>query len=304
MISVVVPVYNEESVINESIKAIKETMIKIGEGYEIIMVNDGSTDATEAIARKLTTEDKNVKLINFSRNFGHQTAITAGMEKSSGDAVVVIDADLQDPPYVIEEMVKKWHEGYDVVYGKRIKREKETFLKKITAKIYYRILHSITGVDIPVDTGDFRLIDKKVCKVLNGMKESNRYVRGLVSFAGFPSIGVEYIRQGRIAGKTKYSVKKMLRLASDGITSFSYVPLKLPFYAGTVVLAGAVVYLVVKAINGEAVSALMDTVTLCISGITLWCLGVMGEYIGRIYEESKKRPLYIVKSSFGFEESE
>lgn len=303
MISVVIPMYNEESVIEESVKRIKETLLKIGEGYEIIMVNDGSEDETACIARELCKGDKNIKLINFSRNFGHQTAITAGMEKSKGDAVIVIDADLQDPPYVMEEMVKCWKNGYDVVYGKRIKREKESLHKKITAKLYYRFLKKISGIDIPVDTGDFRLVDKKVCKVLNNMKENNRYVRGLVSFAGFSACSVEYIRQGRFAGSTKYSVKKMLRLASDGITSFSYVPLKLPYYISLLGICAAIVYSVLMFL-GKVQGSVLGIIVLLMCALCFFCMGIMGEYIGRIYEESKKRPLYVVLDTVGFEEEE
>lgn len=303
MISVVVPMYNEESVIEESVKRIKETLLKIGEGYEIILVNDGSTDLTEKVARKLCVEDKCVKLINFSRNFGHQTAITAGMEKSSGDAVIVIDADLQDPPCVMEEMVVRWREGYDVVYGRRIKREKESLIKKITAKIYYRLLKSISGIDIPVDTGDFRLIDKKVCNVINNMRESNRYVRGLVSFAGFRTCSVEYIRQGRYAGGTKYSIKKMMHLASDGITSFSYAPLKIAYFISAAVFVFAAFYMALTLL-GKAGGTVLEILSLFISAFTLFCIGIMGEYIGRIYEESKKRPLYIILDTVGFDENE
>lgn len=301
MISVVVPLYNEESVVRECCARLKEALEKIGHEYEIILVNDGSRDKTKIIATEIAETEKNVKLINFSRNFGHQTAITAGMDKSSGDAVVVIDADLQDPPELIGKMVEKWQEGYMVVYGKRIKREKETFFKKFTAKTYYRLLKAITNVDIPVDTGDFRLIDKKVCRVLCEMKESNRYVRGLVSFAGFSQCSVEYVRQGRLAGETKYSLKKMLRLAVDGIASFSYVPLKAPFYIGSVVLFADFIYLIYKMFSGGISGVILNILTIMLSGFVLIFMGIFGEYIGRIYEECKKRPLYIIESQHGFE---
>ncbi len=301
MISVVVPLYNEECVIEECTKRLSSVLEGMGEEWEIVLVNDGSRDKTEFLMRAIAEKESRIKLINFSRNFGHQTAITAGMDYSSGDAVVVIDADLQDPPEIIPKMVEKWKEGYMVVYGKRLKREKETFFKKFTAKAYYRILKSITNVDIPVDTGDFRLIDKKVCDVLRSMKESNRYVRGLVSFIGFPQCSVEYVRRGRLAGETKYSLKKMIRLATDGITSFSYTPLKMPFYIGTVLLFADVIYLIAKIFTGQFLSSLEFFMEFGADSLILIFMGIFGEYIGRIYEESKERPLYIVKDEIGFE---
>ena len=302
MISVVVPLYNEECVIEECTKRLSAVLESTGEKWEIVLVNDGSRDKTEILAREIAEKEKRIKLINFSRNFGHQTAITAGMDYASGDAVVVIDADLQDPPELIPKMMEKWREGYMVVYGKRLKREKETFFKKFTAKAYYRILKSITNVDIPVDTGDFRLIDKKVCDVLRSMKENNRYVRGLVSFAGFKQCSVEYIRQGRLAGETKYSLKKMLRLATDGIASFSYTPLKMPFYIGGTLLFGDFLYLLIKLFMGQGAEALKFFLEFGADSIILIFMGIFGEYIGRIYEECKERPLYILKDKVGFDE--
>ena len=302
MISVIVPLYNEESVINQCTKRLGEVLCRTGEDWEIILVNDGSRDKTEELAREIIKEEKRIKLLNFSRNFGHQTAITAGMDYAAGDAVIVIDADLQDPPELIPKMLEKWREGYMVVYGKRIKREKESLFKKLTAKIYYRLLKRITNVDIPVDTGDFRLIDKKVCRVLCSMKENNRYVRGLVSFAGFKQCSVEYIRQGRLAGETKYSLKKMLRLATDGVASFSYTPLKMPFFIGGALFLGDVIYLAAKLFAGQGGSAFPQFCTIAADSIILIFMGIFGEYIGRIYEECKKRPLYIIKDEVGFDE--
>lgn len=206
--SIVVPLYNEEEVILESFKRLKQVMDKTGESYELLFVNDGSQDKTEELAAKLANEHKEVKLISFSRNFGHQIAITAGMDAASGEAIVVIDADLQDPPEVILQMIEKWKEGYEVVYGQRIKRKGETFFKKFTAKLFYRILKSMTSVDIPVDTGDFRLIDRKVCDAMKSLTEKNRYVRGLVSWVGFKQCAVTYVRDERFAGETKYPLKK------------------------------------------------------------------------------------------------
>ncbi|WP_084284247.1 glycosyltransferase [Clostridium lundense] len=223
--SVVVPLFNEEFVIDESYKRLKQVMDSTKENYEIVFINDGSKNRTIYKVESICKNDEKIKLINFSRNFGHQAAITAGMDLALGEAVIVIDADLQDPPEVMLKMIKKWKEGYEVVYGKRIKRQGETFFKKFTAKMLYKILKSLTTTDIPVDTGDFRLIDRKVCDAMISFPEKNRYVRGLVSWVGYKQTCVEFVRQERFAGDTKYPLKKMMKLALDGITSFSYKPL-------------------------------------------------------------------------------
>jgi len=212
IVSVVVPMYNEEEVIMETYKRLKSVMDGTGETYELIFVNDGSRDKTRDLASAICYKDKNVKLIDFARNFGHQVAISAGMDNSCGDAVVVIDADLQDPPEVIPQMMAKWREGYDVVYGKRLKREGDSFFKKFTAKVFYRTLNKMTDTEIPVDTGDFRLIDRKVCDALkNSISEKNRYVRGIISWLGFRQTAVSFERQERFAGETKYPFKKMVK---------------------------------------------------------------------------------------------
>lgn len=299
--SVVVPLYNEELVIQETYKRLKQVMDGLGESYELIFVNDGSRDKTAQMAQAICEADKNVRFIDFSRNFGHQIAITAGMDYSVGDAIVVIDADLQDPPEVIPEMLKKWKEGYDVVFGKRIKRQGETFFKKLTAKVFYRFLKSMTEVDIPVDTGDFRLIDRKVCDALKSVNERNRYIRGIISWLGFKQIGVEFIREKRFAGETKYPLKKMLKFAFDAITSFSYKPLKLASYAGTTISILSFLYLLIvlyqRLFIGNTIPGWASTlaVSLFFNGIVLVILGIIGEYIGRIYDEVKGRPLYIVR---------
>ena len=243
--SVIVHVFNEEEVILETYNRLKGVMDALKESYEIIFVNDGSRDKTSFIIGQLCKMDQNTKLIDFSRNFGHQTAITAGMDYSEGDAVVVIDADLQDPPEVIPGMISKWKEGYDVVYGKRIERKGDSIFKKITAKLFYRFLKKMTDVDIPVDTGDFRLIDRKVCETLKTVRERNRYVRGTISWLGFRQTGIEFVRDKRFAGKTKYLLKKMLKFAFDAITSFSYKPLKLASYVGLLLSAISFVYLLI-----------------------------------------------------------
>lgn len=301
--SIIVPLYNEELVIEESYTRLKKIMDSTNESYEMVFVNDGSKDRTREMAETICNNDPNIKLINFSRNFGHQAAITAGMDLSLGDAVVVIDADLQDPPEVILDMIKKWKEGYEVVYGKRIKREGETFLKKFTSTVYYRIIKKMATVDVPVDAGDFRLIDRKVCDALISLPEKNRYVRGLVSWLGYNQTYVEFVRQERFAGTTKYSIAKMFKLAFDGITSLSNKPLVFANYlGGTGLVAGLLVFI------GDAISSIVSkqtfvnstlsiAISLILFGITLCTIGVTNQYIGRIFDESKDRPIYIISST-------
>lgn len=304
--SVVVPVYNEEAVVMECYTRLKAVMEHILEPYELLFINDGSRDKTEEIIKTIAKEDACVRLITFSRNFGHQAAISAGIDMSQGQAVIIIDADLQDPPEVISEMIEKWKQGYDVVYGKREKRKGESAFKRITAKVFYRFLAMQTDMDIPVDTGDFRLIDRKVCDVLTGLSEKNRYVRGLVSFAGFRQTSVSYVRDERFAGETKYPLKKMLSFAMDATTSFSKKPLKIAGYVGSLMSIVSFVYLFValyqKLFTDRTVSGWASTVSIMLlfHGVTLMILGIMGEYIGRIYDEVKNRPLYIVKEKTGF----
>lgn len=304
--SIVVPVYNEELVVEESYKRLKEVMDACNENYEIIFINDGSMDKTVGMIEEICNRDSNIRLLDFSRNFGHQVAVTAGMDYASGDAIVIIDADLQDPPQVILKMIGKWKEGYEVVYGKRLKRKGETFFKKFTAKTYYRVLKRLSTIEIPVDTGDFRLIDRKVCDVLKSMPEKNRYVRGLVSWVGFKQIAVEYERDERFAGETKYPLKKMLKLSSDGITSFSHKPLKLSIYFGVIMsvlsFISIIAVLFEKLFTDYTVPgwASIITISLLFNGVTLTMLGIIGEYIGRIYDEVKGRPQYIVGDKIGF----
>lgn len=310
LISVVVPVYNEEAVIHESYARLKLVLEGLDDAYELIFVNDGSRDETAAIIHRICESDRSVRLIDFARNFGHQTAITAGMDYATGDAVIVIDADLQDPPEVIPEMIATWRKGYDVVYGQRAQRKGETLFKRFTSAAFYRVLQKLTDVDIPVDTGDFRLIDRKVCDALKRVKERNRYVRGIISWLGFRQIGVEFVREKRFAGETKYPLKKMLRFAFDAITSFSYKPLKLATYAGVTVSLGGFAYLLVvlylKLFTDSTVTgwASMMAVNLFFNGVVLMMLGIMGEYIGRIYDEAKGRPLYVVREELNFDRAE
>jgi dolichol-phosphate mannosyltransferase len=306
--SVIVPMYNEEEVIDHTYGRLKEVMDSAGEPYELIFVNDGSRDGTVAKTSLIAGADPNVRLIDFSRNFGHQIAISAGMDYAQGDAIVVIDADLQDPPEVILQMIAKWKEGYEVVYGRRLKRKGETLFKKLTALAFYRLLRSMTNVEIPLDTGDFRLIDRKVCDVLRGLKEKNRFVRGLISWIGFRQTSVEYVREERFAGETKYPLKKMIGFALDGITSFSYKPLKIATYLGFFLSLGSFFYLLIILYQRLFTSTTIEGWTtivglnLLFNGIILLLLGVIGEYIGRIYDESKNRPLYIVRETLGYAE--
>ncbi|WP_028402992.1 glycosyltransferase family 2 protein [Ectobacillus panaciterrae] len=305
--SIVVPVFNEEAVISETYKRLTDVMKLTGEEYELLFVNDGSRDRTASILKEYSDRDSSVKLIDFSRNFGHQIAITAGMDYALGDAIVVIDADLQDPPELILEMIEKWKEGYDVVYAKRTQRKGETFFKKQTASLFYRLLRASTDIDIPLDTGDFRLIDRKVCDEMKKIPEKSRFVRGLVSWVGFRQTAIEYVRDERLAGETKYPLKKMLKLSMDGITSFSYKPLKLASYAGALLSAAGFIYMLVvlylKLFTDSTVAgwASLIIIQLLFSGIVLIILGVIGEYIGRIYDETKNRPLYIVRDHYGIE---
>ncbi|MCL2663641.1 MAG: glycosyltransferase family 2 protein [Oscillospiraceae bacterium] len=299
--SVVVPAYNEQEVIKETYTRLTKVMTGMGEPYELIFVNDGSKDQTAHIIAELCENDPCIRLINFTRNFGHMPAISAGMEHARGQAIFIIDADLQDPPEIFPEMVAKWKEGYHVVYGKRIKRKGETIFKRVTAKVFYRFLRIMTSVDLPPDTGEFRLIDRKVCDAVNKLPEKNRYIRGLVSWVGFKQVPVEYHREKRFVGETKYPLRKMISFAMDAITSFSYKPLKFATLIGIVISILSFLYILYvlyqvfftdRTITGWAstIAAILFT-----QGIVLMILGLMGEYIGRIYTELQNRPNYIVQ---------
>lgn len=308
LLSVVVPVYNEQEVIGETVKRLVGVLDGMSVDYEVVFVNDGSRDGTLSVLRPLCEADARLKLVNFSRNFGHQIAITAGMDMTRGDAVVVIDADLQDPPEVIPGMFEVWKQGYEVVYGKRVSREGETFFKKFTARVFYRFMARMTEVDMPVDTGDFRLIDRRVVDALRRIPERNRYVRGIVSWLGFRQYAYEYERHERFAGQTKYPLKKMLKLASDGLVSFSVKPLRWILGTGIVLSALSVLYLLyvlIASLCGAAMLsaglyALLGFITLLL-GVVMISLGVLGEYVGRIYDEAKARPLYIVSDTVNIE---
>jgi glycosyltransferase involved in cell wall biosynthesis len=307
--SIIIPVFNEEAVIHETYRRLTRVMESIGEPYELLFVNDGSRDLTAEIIEGFAASDECVKLLDFSRNFGHQIAITAGMDYARGDAIVIIDADLQDPPELIPQMIEKWQEGYEVVYAKRSKRKGETLFKKWTAALFYRTLRALTEVNIPLDTGDFRLMDRKVCDAMRGIREKNRFVRGLVSWVGFRQTAIEYVRDERFAGETKYPLKKMLRFSMDGITSFSYKPLKLATYLGFLISFASFIYLLIslglKLFTTSTVAgwASLIACVLLLNGVILILLGILGEYVGRIYDETKDRPLYILRNKQKVENS-
>lgn len=306
-ISVVVPMYFEED--NVQLCYDKLSGVLKDYSYELIFVNDGSTDKTFDLLEALSQKDPNVKVISFSRNFGHQMAVSAGIEYASGDAVVLIDADLQDPPEVILGMIAKWQEGYDVVYGKRSKREGETAFKKLTAKCFYRFLNHMSDVDIPKDTGDFRLMDRKVVNALLTMPENNRFIRGMVSWVGFKQTYIEYVRLPRQNGETKYPLKKMLHFAADAIIGFSTKPLRMITDLGvlTILIAiGILVYAIISKIMGNTTAgwtSIMVAISF-FSGIQLIGLGIVGEYLARIYDEAKGRPHYIVAKTLNFYEND
>lgn len=298
--SIIAPVFNEFESLPALYPRIREVMEQTGETWELVLIDDGSRDGSTDLMRKLAAEDARVRPVIFARNFGHQTAVTAGLDYSRGQAVVIIDADLQDPPEVILEMIAKWREGYEVVYAVRAEREGETWFKKLTASVFYRLIYRITDVKIPVDTGDFRLMDRKVVNVLCQMRERHRFIRGMAAWVGFKQIGVSYRRAARFAGETKYPLKKMIRFASDAITGFSYFPLQLATYLGffaavlgilAIPMVIAARLLGVHAFEGQASTL---TAVLFFGGVQLISLGILGEYIGRIYDEVKGRPLYIV----------
>lgn len=311
-ISIVIPMYYEEEVANECYGRIKKVLSSISNyTYEIIFVNDGSKDKTLEILDDISSKDKNVKVISFSRNFGHQAAVTAGIKHVTGDVVLIIDADLQDPPELIPEMLKLWEQGNEVIYGKRKSREGESKFKLLTAKMFYKTLNALSDVEIPKDTGDFRLVDRKVIDVVNSMPEHNKFLRGLFSWVGFKQIPFEYERKERFAGKTKYPLKKMLKLASDGIISFSTKPLKLVGGLGiiSIILSLAIlIYSLVSYIFSlnnltPGWTSIMVAITL-FSGVQLLSIWIIAEYIARIYDETKNRPQYIVDKKINVDEEE
>jgi dolichol-phosphate mannosyltransferase len=299
-LSLVLPIYNEEEVIPELHRQLQDFLAKLGLPAEVVFVNDGSRDRSMDMLRDVAAEEPRYRIIAFARNFGHQTAITAGLDFARGEAVVVMDADLQDPPEVVLAMVAKWNDGFDVVYGRRRGRAGESWFKLLTARWFYRIFASMIPIEVPLDTGDFRLMSRKVVVALRELREVHRFVRGMVAWIGFKQTEVLYDRPGRFAGETKYPLRKMLRFALDGITSFSVLPLRFSAYLGMATSLGSVgvvayallsKYLYHQAVPGW--TALMVAVTIFAS-VQLLMIGILGEYVGRIYEEVKRRPLYVV----------
>ena len=314
IIWLVIPCYNEQEVLTETSKQLKSIMTglvksgKISDKSKIAFVNDGSKDNTLPILENIAKEDSKIKVISFSRNFGHQAAVTAGLKFITGDCAVIIDADLQDPPELIPDMVKEWEKGYDVIYGKRKKRDGESAFKLLTAKAFYQTLNKLSDIEIPKDTGDFRLADRKVIDVINSLPEHNKFLRGLFSWTGFKQESLEYERKERFAGTTKYPLKKMLKLAADGILSFSIKPLKLVGGLGIlsvvisiIILIYAILSFALKLNNiTPGWTSIMCTLTF-MGGIILISLWMMGEYIGRIYDEVRGRPQYVIEKTINID---
>ncbi len=301
--SIVAPIYNEIGNLEELYSRVRDVMDSTGESWELLLVDDGSTDgSTDAIQAK-AKQDERVRPVIFARNFGHQLAVTAGLDYSRGEAVVIIDADLQDPPEVILDLIAKWREGYEVVYAIRSEREGESWFKLATASLFYRLIYRITDVNIPLDAGDFRLIDREVVKILNQMRERHRFLRGMSVWVGFKQTGVPYRRAARYTGETKYPLRRMLKFASDAVTSFSYFPLQLATYLGFISAGLSIIAIPIVAILritgsraffGQATTLIA---VLFLGGVQLISLGILGEYIGRLYDEAKGRPLYIVRET-------
>jgi polyisoprenyl-phosphate glycosyltransferase len=309
MVSIIVPVFNESSNIMEFYFRVTRVMNQTNYGYEVVFINDGSKDDTLDKLQGICEKDQRIKIIDLSRNFGKEIALTAGLDNCRGDAVIPIDADLQDPPEVILELLAKWEEGYDVVYATRTKRDGESSLKKVTAHLFYRFIKRLTPIPIPQDTGDFRLISRKVVNALKELREQHRFMKGLFSWVGFRQTSISYQRDPRFAGKTNFNYWKLWNFALEGITSFSFMPLQVATYLGFAIslfaMAFAFYLFITTLLNGNPVPgypSLMVAI-LFLGGIQLTTLGIIGEYIGRIYNESKRRPLYFVKDMIGLEES-
>ena len=298
--SIVAPVFNEEETLPEFYRRVAAVMSQLDGDCELLLVFDGSRDRSPEIGRGLRAQDPRVKIVNFSRNFGHQIAISAGIDYAQGDAVVIIDSDLQDPPEVIIDLVAKWKEGFQLIYAQREQRKGETFFKLFTASLFYRLIRRLSSINIPPDTGDFRLIDRQVVLAMRQLREHHRFMRGLSVWVGFKQTGVKYVRQERFAGQTQYPFSKMFKFATDAITSFSYIPLQLATTMGFWISGLALLSIPVVAImrlngydafHGQATTLIS---VLFLGGVQLIFLGILGEYLGRIYDEVKNRPLYIV----------
>lgn len=309
--SIIAPVYNEEGNLPKFYQRVADTMNSQDEAWELVLVNDGSRDDSLSKMRELADSDPHVKYVNFARNFGHQTAVTAGIDYASGKAVVLIDSDLQDPPEVILDLIAEWKNGYEVVYAVREERRGESWFKLATANMFYRVLYRITDVDIPLDTGDFRLMDEKVANVLRNMREHNRFIRGMTSWAGFRQTGVGYVRDAREWGETNYPLNKMLGFALDAVTGFSFFPVQVMAYASAVLAILAILVAIVisalrLSIGTEFLGGQATTIVLLLltGSFQLFFLFIIGQYIARIYDETRGRPLYVVADTGGFEGDE
>ena len=307
--SVVVPLFNEEENIAALCQRLRAVMEQTGANWELLAVNDGSSDRTQALLEAEAARDGRIRVLCLARNFGHQIAVTAGLDHAAGDAVILIDGDLQDPPELILEMIERWQAGHEVVYAIRSEREGESRIKKLTALVFYRLIYHITDVDIPLDTGDFRLLDRKVVDALNAMREHNRFIRGMTSWVGFRQTGVRFVRQARHAGETKYPLRKMLRFALDAITGFSWFPLQIMIYFSLLlgvlsVLAVPVISLLRVALGPGFLGGQVTTIVmlLLLGAFQLFFLFVMGQYVARIFDEVRQRPLYLVAQRLGFDE--
>jgi polyisoprenyl-phosphate glycosyltransferase len=302
--SFVIPVYNEEDAFPELHRRLCALLDTLPEPCEVVFVDDGSRDRSLELMTEAAGKDPRLTVVQLSRNFGHQVAISAGMDLARGEAVIIMDADLQDPPEVVQEMIERWREGYEVVYGLREERKGETWFKRTTASVFYRLLRRLTDLDMPADVGDFRLVDRKALDAFRGLRERNRYVRGLFTWVGFKQTGVRYVRSGRVAGETKYPLRKMIKLATDGVIGFSMFPLRIALNIGFLFAAAAFVGgIAAVAIKLEGRFVVPGWVSIVVAvaflgGVQLMILGIMGEYVGRIYEEVKARPLYIVREVY------
>ena len=303
--SFVIPVFNEEETLPELFKELIELLDRLDGEAEVILIDDGSLDRSAALMLEMHHHDPRFKVIRFSRNFGHQIAVTAGLDYARGQALIVMDADLQDPPQVVPEMIKKWREGYEIVYGRRDSREGEGIFKKATAALFYRIMGAFVDFEIPADSGDFRLVDRKAAAVFRSLREKNRFVRGLFSWVGFKQCEVRYARRRRFAGKTHYPFRKMLRLAANAIVGFSDKPLRFALGIGFLFSAISLLYgvaAIILKVGGFYVVqgwSSLAAIICFLGGVQLMVLGIIGEYIGRIYEETKRRPLYVVDRVYG-----
>ena len=299
--SIVAPNFNEAETVPLFYQRVRDTMEALGEAWELVYVDDGSTDGSADLIRDIARQDPCVRPVIFARNFGHQIAVTAGLDYARGQAIVIMDSDLQDPPEVIPDLIAKWREGYEVIFAQRSEREGESWFKLFTASLFYRLIYRITDVDIPLDTGDFRLLDRKVVDVLNQMRERHRFLRGMSVWVGFRQTGVQYRRAARLAGETKYPLKKMVKFASDAITGFSYFPLQLATYLGFISAGISIlvipIVIIMRLAGSQAFFGQASTLiaVLFLGGVQLISLGILGEYIGRLYDEAKGRPLYIVR---------